>query len=397
MSAGVLDGTLVLDLTVSVAGPMAGAMLADAGARVVRIERTTGDVASGWDSVVHGLSSYYVLNARNKESLALDLRDPEARAAVVELARRAGVVLENFAPGVVDRLGLAYHDVVRENPSVVYAHISGYGQEGPYRSEKAFDLLIQGESGLLTLTGTPDEICKVPISVVDIAAAMYATQGILLALMHRAKTGEGQEIDISMLHSIVSWLGAIPYFAWFRGETPPRTGANHYLISPYGPYLCSDGLYVNFAAASNETWNAFGTKVLERADLVTDARFASNERRVAHREELEGEVAACLATRTQDEWIALMHEHDIPCGRVRTLAEVLEHPQLKATGAFIELPSRAGPIPFIRNPIELPRAPSRRDGVPLRGEQTRAILAELGYHEAAIAGMLERGAALEPA
>ena len=200
----------------------------------------------------------------------------------------------------------------------------------------------------------------------------------------------------SVLRRIVSWLGAIPYFSWFRGETPPRTGANHYLISPYGPYVCSDGCYVNFAAASNATWKAFSEGVLQRPDLAADARFASNEGRVAHRDELERAVAACIATRTQDEWIAVMHEHDIPCGRLRTLAEVLEHPQLVATGAFVELPSRAGPIPFIRNPIELPRAPTRRDGVSLRGEQTRAILAELGYDDAAIAKMLERGAALEP-
>jgi itaconate CoA-transferase len=396
VTGGVLDGTFVLDLTVSVAGPMAAAMLADAGARVVKIERTTGEVSSEWDSVVHGLSSYYVVNARNKESIALDLRDPEALAAVAALARRADVILENFSPGVVDRLGLGYEAVARDNPGVVYAHISGYGQQGPYRSEKAFDLLIQGESGLLTLTGTPDEICKVPISVVDIAAAMYANQAVLLALMHRAKTGEGQEIDISMLHSIVAWLGAIPYFHWFRGETPPRTGAKHYLIAPYGPYRCSDGKYVNFAAASNAAWTAFGTNVIERPDLAEDPRFATNEGRVAHRTELEREVAAAIATRTQDAWITAMHAHDIPCGRVRDLGEMLQHPQLQATGAFIEQPSRVGAIPFVRSPIELPRAPSRRGPVPLRGEHTRPILAELGYDEHAIIGMLERGAAREP-
>ncbi|HMD02320.1 MAG TPA: CaiB/BaiF CoA-transferase family protein, partial [Candidatus Baltobacteraceae bacterium] len=347
-------------------------------------------------SVVHGLSSYYVLNVRNKESIALDLRDPEALAAVVALARRADVIVENFAPGVVARLGLGYATIARDNPRVVYAHISGYGQQGPYRNEKAFDLLVQGESGMLTLTGTPEEICKVPISVVDIASAMYATQAVLLALMHRAKTGEGQEIDVSMLHSIVAWLGAIPYFYWFRDETPPRTGANHYLISPYGPYLCSDGTYVNFAAASNAAWKAFSTKVIERPDLAEDPRFAANEGRVANRAELEREVAGAIATRTQDEWIAAMHEHDIPCGRVRNLGEVLRHPQLEATGAFIELPSPVGAIPFVRSPIELPRAPSRRGPVPLRGQQTRSILAELGYNEGAIAGLLARGAAGEP-
>ncbi|GAC1570791.1 MAG: CaiB/BaiF CoA-transferase family protein [Candidatus Elarobacter sp.] len=395
--AGVLNGTLVLDLTVSVAGPMAAAMLADAGARVIKIERTAGEVSSEWDSVVHGLSSYYVVNARNKESLALDLRDPEALAAVIALARRADVILENFAPGVVDRLGLGYAAVAEHNPRVVYAHISGYGQTGPYRNEKAFDLLVQGESGLLELTGTPEEMCKVPISVVDIASAMYATQAVLLALMHRAKTGEGQEIDISMLHSIVSWLGAIPYFHWFRGETPPRTGANHYLISPYGPYLCADGRYVNFAAASNAAWRAFSTKVIQRLDLAEDPRFASNEGRVSHRAELEAQVAACIATRTQDAWIESLHANDIPCGRVRDLDGVLHHPQLQATEAFIELPSRVGPVPFVRSPIELPRAPTRRGPVPLRGEHTAAILAELGYGELAIATLLERGSAYEPA
>lgn len=396
MTPGVLEGTLVLDLTVSVAGPMATAMLADAGARVIKIERTAGEVASEWDSVVHGLSSYYVVNARNKESIALDMRDPEALAAVVALARRADVIVENFAPGVVDRLGLGYQAIARDNPRVVYAHISGYGQTGPYRNEKAFDLLVQGESGLLSLTGTPEEICKVPISVVDIAAAMYANQAVLLALMHRAKTGEGQEIDISMLHSIVAWLGAIPYFHWYRGEAPPRTGAMHYLISPYGPYQCSDGKFINFAAASNAAWASFSAKVLERPDLAADPRFAANEGRVAHREELEREVAASLTTRSQSEWIAAMHEHDIPCGRVRDLDEVLHHPQLEATGAFVELPSRAGPIPFVRSPIELPGAPTRRGPVPLRGEHTRSILAEIGYNERAIADLLERGAAREP-
>lgn len=391
----ILADVLVLDLTISVAGPLAAAMLGDAGARVIKIERVTGEVSSEWDSVVHGMSSVYAWNARNKESVALDLRDPRALEAVRSIARKADVVIENFAPGTVSRLGLAYADVARDNPGVVYAHISGYGQSGPHRDEKAYDLLVQGESGILASNGTPEEMCKVSLSIADIASATYANQAILLALYGRKASGVGQEIDIAMLHSAVSWLGYFPYFYWFRKELPVRTGAKHFLLTPYGPYRCSDDKWINIAVLSKAAWETFCVLGLERPELLTDERYTTNEARVAHRRELEELVAQIMLGQSQQFWWDRLHAIDIPCGKVRDLAEVLSHPQLVHDGAFIEANSLRGPIPAIRSPINFSNAAMRHDSVPVPAQHTRAILGEFGCEAALIDAMLADGAARE--
>ncbi|GAC1405090.1 MAG: CaiB/BaiF CoA-transferase family protein [Candidatus Velthaea sp.] len=395
MNERVLDGITVLDLTASVSGPMCTALLGDAGARVIKLERIGGDLSGEWDRVVNGMSSVYVWNARNKESIALDLGDPEAREAAQEIAARADVIVENFSPGTAHRLGLGYEDVRARNPSVVYAHISGYGQTGPYRDEKAFDLLVQGESGLIKANGTPDEPCKVALSVADISSAMYAHAGILLALMHRARTGEGQEIDVSMLHSTVSWYGYMPYFWWYRKQLPPRTGAKHMLLAPYGPFDTSDGKTINVAVLTQRTWRTFAVEALELPAIADDARFVDNEARVKNRVALDRIVGEAIAARPQAYWLERLHALDIPCGRVRDLDEVLEHPQLMHDGAFVEAPSARGMVPAIRNPINMSRTPMRYESVPVSGEHTRAVLREFGLDDAAVDALVERKAAFD--
>lgn len=393
---GILSGIFVLDLSMSVSGPMAAAMLADAGARVIKIERIGGELTTEWDSVVHGLSSAYVWNARNKESVALNLKDSRGREIAGTLAARADVIIESFSPGTIARMGLGYDDVSRSNPRVVYCHISGYGQRGPYRDQKAFDLLVQGEGGVLSMNGTPGEICKVPISIADISAAMYANQAILLALIQRDRTGPGQEIDISMLHCLVSWLGYYPYFYWFRGETPERIGARHHLLTPYGPYQCSDEKFVNVAVLSQSAWRLFCEQALSHPSWVDDPRFLNNELRVRHRDELEAMIAETIRTRSQRYWLQRLAELDIPCGQVRDLAETLNHPQLRELGAFVEAPSLRGPIPAIANPICLSGERMRYDGVPVSGQHTRTVLREIGKSDAEISELISQGVASEP-
>jgi len=386
---------LVLDLSISVSGPMAAAMLADAGARVIKIDRVGGELSSEWDSVVHGLSSAYVWNARNKESVALNLKDPRGLQAARALARRADVVIENFSPGTIARMGLGYDEVSRDNPRVIYCHISGYGQDGPYRDEKAFDFLVQGESGVLSMNGTPEEMCKVPLSIADISSGMYANQAVLLALMQRERTGRGQEIDVSMLHSLISWVGYHAYFYWFRKELPERLGARHHLLTPYGPYRCADGKFVNLAVLSQSAWRTFCERAIERPELADDPRFVNNETRIRNRRDLEGQIAREIARRPQAEWLERFHALDIPCGRVNDLGEALDHPQLRQRGAIVQLASKRGAIPAIANPISLGTGPLRHDAVPVSGEHTRAVLRELGFDETMIAQMLAEGAAAE--
>src|SRR5438132_10916985 len=283
-----LAGVRVLALEVSVAGPHCTRILGDMGAEVIKIEKPgTGDLIRNWDSAVRGLSSGYVWLNGNKRSFAIDVKKKAGLAAVLRVADRADVVLENFAPGVAARMGLGAEELCKRNPRLIYCSLSGYGQSGPYRDVKAYDLLIQGEAGIIATTGYPDKPAKVGLPIIDLASSMYATVGILLALYQREKTGRGQFVDISMFESAVAWLGYFPHHYWHQGEEPARVGMRHHYVTPYGPYLAGDGVYVNLAVATAQDREGFCRQVIERSDLLEDARVQTSEPSGGNRAELE--------------------------------------------------------------------------------------------------------------
>jgi itaconate CoA-transferase len=375
-----LTGVRVLGLEASLSGPNCTKMLADMGAEVIKLEKPgTGDVIRGWDSVVRGLSSGYVAANTNKRSLAIDVKSPGGVEAVKKLASRVDVVVENFAPGAAERLGLGAAALTAANPRLIYCSISGYGQDGPYRDVKAYDLLIQGEAGIIATTGYPDKPAKVGVSMTDLASSMYAAVGILLALYQREKTGEGQVIDISMFESAVSWLGYFPHHYWHRGEEPERVGMRHHYITPYGPYMAGDGKYVSLAVASASDWVIFCRDVIERPDLLDDARFATPELRRRNRGVLEERIEHIMLTRGHEEWIARLAAARLPYGKVNGIAEVLAHPQAAARKFIREIDSPVGPVPVVGSPLRLSASPERLDRIPDLGEDTEAVLTELGY------------------
>lgn len=382
-----LEGVTIVDLSAGASGPFCTRLLADWGARVIKVERPGGDLSREWDTVSSGFSAAFVWLNRNKESVQLDLKQPGAVEAIKALIRRADVVLENQTPGAVDRVGLGY-EVARElNQDIVYCHVSGYGRTGPYADMKAFDLLMQGETGILEMTGSPQSMAKVPLSICDLATGMYAALAVEAALLHRERTGEGQEIEVSMFDSMMDWLGYYPYFYWHRGSLPNRAGVKHHLLAPYGPYPTGDGKAVNVAVLSQEHWRMFCTRVIERPQLVTDPRFTNNEARVANREALEELVTEALLEHGRDEWMRRLQHAGIPCGRVNTLDEVLAHPALQHSGQVRQLPSRSGSMPTMDNPVRWSTASNRLDNVPELGEHTESVLRELGYSPEQVAAL----------
>jgi crotonobetainyl-CoA:carnitine CoA-transferase CaiB-like acyl-CoA transferase len=367
-------------------GPFATCTLADMGAEVIKIERPgVGDLIRHWDSAVKGLSSGYVWLNRNKQSLTVDVKKAQGREIIYRLARESDVFFENYAPGVAERLGFGYATLAEINPRIIYCSISGYGQDGPYRDVKAYDLLIQGEGGIIATTGYPDKPAKASISLTDIAAGMYAALGIVLALYQREKTGRGQQVDISMLESIVAWLGYFPHHYWHRGEEAARVGMRHHYVTPYGPYLARDGEYVNLAVATVQDWEIFCRKVLERPDLLEDQRFATVEARRENRALLEQTIENLMSERDHTEWLERLKNAELPYGIVRGIAKVLAHPQLIARRFFREVDSPVGRVPVVGNPLRLSESPARFDPVPALGEHTAAILTRLGYDESQIA------------
>jgi itaconate CoA-transferase len=375
-----LSGVRVLALEVSVAGPHCTRILGDMGAEVIKIEKPgTGDLIRNWDSAVRGLSSGYVWVNGNKRSLAIDIKKKAGREAVLRLAEGVDVVLENFAPGVVDRMGLGAAELCARNPRLIYCSLSGYGQDGPYRDVKAYDLLIQGEAGIIATTGYPDKPAKVGLPIIDLASSMYAAVGILLALYQREKTGSGQFIDISMFESAVAWLGYFPHHYWHQGEEPARVGMRHHYVTPYGPYLASDGVYVNLAVATAEDWKIFCERVIERPDLKEDARFKTSEARRTNRAVLEEIVEKAFLERTHQEWLRRLRENRLPHGEVKGIAEVLAHPQVIARQMIREMESPVGSVPVIASPLRLSNSPPRLDAIPALGQDTVAILRDIGY------------------
>jgi itaconate CoA-transferase len=373
-----LDGITVVSLEHAIAAPFATRQLADLGARVIKVERPgAGDFARAYDSRVRGQASHFVWTNRSKESLALDLKDEESLAALKALIGRADVLVQNLAPGAAARMGLSFEALHEAHPKLIVCDISGYGEDGPYRDKKAYDLLIQAEAGLLSVTGTPDTPSKAGNSMADIAAGMYAYSSILAALLQRARTGQGSHIDVSMLESLAEWMNYPMYYAFEGAPPPPRTGASHASIYPYGPFATRDGA-VLLGIQNEREWAGFCDKVLGNAALAADPRFDSNARRNENRAALQAiilEVFRALGTAQVEQ---RLDEAQIANARMNDMAGVWAHPQLNARERWRQVGSPAGDIPALLPPGRNNSFDYRMDPVPAVGEHTQAILQELG-------------------
>ena len=385
-----LDGITVVTLEHAVAAPFATRQLADLGARVIKVERPgEGDFARQYDTRVKGLASYFVWINRGKESLTLDLKHPQAAAILDKLLAQADVLVQNLAPGAAARLGLSARALRPTHPKLIVCDISGYGNDearpGPYRDKKAYDLLIQAEAGLLSVTGTPDDVARVGISVADISAGMHAYSGILAALLQRGRTGLGSHIDVSMLETLCEWMGNPLYYGFDGQPSAPRSGASHPSIYPYGPFTAGDGRTVLFGLQNEREWLNFCAKVLIRADLAADPRFDTNARRSANRAELKRLIEACFAPLSGAQVLERLDAAAIGNAAVNTVADVWRHPQLEARGRWAQIDTPAGPIPALKPPAANDSFEYRMDAVPALGQHTDAILEALGYGVADIA------------
>ena len=380
-----LEGITVVTLEHAIAAPFCTRQLADLGARVIKIERPgVGDFARSYDERVRGLASHFVWTNRSKESLTLDVKHPAAAKILQDLVTRADVLVQNLAPGAAARLGLSY-DVLRvANPRLIVCDISGYGADGPYRDHKAYDLLIQSEAGFLSITGTQDAPAKAGCSIADIAAGMYAYTNILAALIERDRTGTGCAIDVSMLESMVEWMGFPLFYAFDGAEPPPRAGAAHATIYPYGPFPAGDGKIVMLGLQNEREWVVFCDKVLSQPALATDPRFTSNSRRTAARDELRAIVVDAFRPFTAAEVIERLDAAQIANARMNDMREVWSHPQLAARKRWVDVDTPAGKVPMPVPPGMPPSPPPRMDAVPALGQHTAAILAELSYNDADI-------------
>lgn len=374
-----LEGLTVVSLEQAVAAPFATRQLADLGARVIKVERPgPGDFARGYDETVNGLSSHFVWLNRSKESVALDLKTERGRDVVRRLLVSADVFVQNLAPGAAERLGLGAEELRSQHPGLVHCSISGYGPDGPYTTKKAYDLLVQCEAGLVSVTGTPETPVKVGISVADIAAGMYAYTGILTALLRRQRTGEGATVEISMLEALAEWMGFPLYYATYGGTEPPRTGASHSAIAPYGPFACGDGKQVFLGIQNEREWAVFCASVLGSPDLAQDVRFSSNSRRVIHRGELTQVIHDSFGGLDSEEVLRRLDAAAIANARLRDLHELGKHPQLAARDRWTEVDSPVGPIRALLPPATLDGEEPVMGRIPAAGEHTATILAELG-------------------
>ncbi|MYD70409.1 MAG: CoA transferase [Acidobacteria bacterium] len=390
MAARPLDGLTVVTLEQAVAAPFATRQLADLGARVIKVERPgVGDFARGYDTTVQGLSSHFVWLNRSKESLTLDLKRPEAREVVDRLIDRTDVFVQNLAPGAAGRLGLDAATLRERRPRLIVCNVSGYGETGPYRDKKAYDLLVQAEAGLVSITGTEDEVVKSAISVADIAAGMYAYSGVLTALLRRGQTGEGATIEVSMLEALGEWMGFPLYYTLGGGSPPRRSGARHSAIAPYGPFTGADGGGFLLAVQNEREWVRFCEVVLEQPALAADPRFDANAKRVAHRDELDAAIHDVFRTLTAEAIVERLERAGIANARMRSVAQFAAHPQLETRDRWRETPSSAGPIRMTIPPATIDGVEPRMDAIPDVGEQTDAILAELGYAPETIAAWRE--------
>ena len=374
-----LEGITVVSIEQAVAAPFATRQLADLGARVIKIERPDGgDFARGYDTTVQGLSSYFVWLNRSKESLTLDLKRAEARPVLARLIETADVFVQNLAPGAADRLGLGAADLRARHPRLVVCTISGYGSTGPYASKKAYDLLVQSETGLLSITGPADAPSRVGISVADISAGMYAFSGVLTALLARASSGDGAAIEVSLFDGLAEWMSAPAYYTSYGGQEPARTGAHHPTVAPYGPFASRDGRHVFLAVQSSREWRRFCDDVLQTPGLADDPRWRTNPLRIADRQALHETIGIVLGALDAGEIVSRLDAAGIAHARMNTVTEFLAHPQLAAGGRAAVVDTEAGPIRALRPPLRIAGSEPVMGPVPALGQHTDAILGELG-------------------
>ena len=373
-----LDGVTVVSCEQAVAAPLASRQLADLGARVIKIERPGGgDFARRYDRTVHGLSSHFVWLNRSKESVTLDLKNPADHATLLELVDRADVFLQNYAPGAADRLGLGAETLRDRQPALIHCSISGYGTSGPLRDAKAYDLLVQAETGLVSITGTEESPAKSGIPVADIAAGMYGFSAVLAALYHRATTGEGATLHVNLFDSLMEWMGYPLYYTRYGGAQPRRAGTSHAAIAPYGTYRAGDGTAVVLSVQNEREWIAFCEIVLERLDLASAAQFASQADRVTHRAELDAQIDASLTRLDGPELLRRLAAAGIANARQRDLVDVIDPPQLVERDRWVPVDTPAGPVQALRPPIEWAGLDARMDSVPAAGQHTAAVKDEL--------------------
>ncbi|WP_010489944.1 CaiB/BaiF CoA transferase family protein [Pseudomonas sp. S9] len=388
-----LDGITVVSLEHAIAAPFCTRQLADLGARVIKVERPlSGDFARGYDERVSGLASHFVWTNRSKESLTLDLKQEPATAVLEALLAKADVLVQNLAPGAAARMGLSFESLHERFPQLIVCDISGYGEGGPYEQKKAYDLLIQSEGGFLSVTGGEgyEQMAKAGCSIADIAAGMYAYTGVLSALMLRDKTGVGSRVDVSMLESLVEWMGYPMYYAYQGATPPPRAGAAHSTIYPYGPFPAGDGGTVMLGLQNEREWRAFCDKVLMQPELADDPRFSANSKRSANRAELRAIILESFAALSAEQVIERLNEAQIANAHVNDMAGVWQHPQLKARQRWTEVSSPSGMLPALLPPGRNSAFSPRMDGIPALGEHTDALLGELGLSASDIQQLHER-------
>ena len=386
MTSRPLDGTTVVALEQAVAAPFATRQLADLGARVIKIERPRGgDFARKYDDVVKGLSSNFVWLNRSKESLTLDLKRSEAKDVLTRLIRKADVFVQNLAPGAAGRLGLDAQVLRDVDSRLIVCGLSGYGTSGPYREKKAYDLLVQAESGVISITGTAEEPVKVSVAIADIAAGMYAYSSIMTALYSRERTGEGASIEVSMLEALGEWMGFPLYYTMYGGAQPPRSGSRHATIAPYGPFTGVDQEVVFLGLQNEREWIRFCTKVLEQPDLVSDPRFNTNLKRVDNRAALDQAIQAVFSRLSVAAIIERLDSAQIANARLNSVEQFAAHPQLAARNRWREVESSVGPVRAMIPPVDIEGVEPRMDRIPELGEDTDQILQELGYDSRTVA------------
>lgn len=380
-----LEGITVVSLEQAVAAPFTTRQLADLGARVIKIERPgAGDFARSYDATANGMSSWFVWLNRSKESLALDLKRPEAKLVMNRLLANADIFVQNLAPGATSRLGLRAAELRKEYPRLIICDLSGYGSSGPYRDKKAYDLLIQAETGLISITGTEQTPCKAGISIADIACGMYGYSGILTALLVRSRTGEGTALETSLFDSLGEWMSFATYYS-LGGSVPRRSGASHATIAPYGPSNTGDHKVVYLGLQNEREWKRFCAEVLQKPELATDFRYDSNTKRVQNREQLDVDIQEVFQKLSAAEIIARLEAAQIANARLNTVQEFVDHPQLKARNRWAAVGSPVGPLPALLPPVKIENvAPVMKD-VPAVGQHTGAILEELGFDSKTIA------------
>lgn len=375
-----LEGLKIVSVEQAVAAPLASRQLADFGARVIKIERPEdGDFARAYDHKVRGMSSWFVWLNRSKQSLSLDLKRPEASEIAEKLTADCDVFLHNLAPGAAERAGLKSQVLLSRNPRLIVCEISGYGADGPYQNKKAYDLLVQFETGLVSITGTPETPCKAGISVADIAAGMYAFSGILMALYRRQTTGRGGLVQVSLFDALSEWVLPAAYYAVYGGSAPSRTGAEHASIAPYGPYYTGDGKQINIGIQNEREWRQFCALVLLNKEMAADPRFKSNSQRSENRKALRAVISERFRTLTLDEILERLERAGIAHSRTNSVQDLLAHPQHTARGRAGNVASPVGLLQALAPAILLDGVKPRMDAIPALGQDTDAILTELGY------------------